>query len=105
MAVIPNGIPVRLVAVFGGGALPEGAVEVGTFDLPVTVTIPDGKQGTGKVCCEVVPDTSAFQRIADALTPPTHDVRVTAGSFMASDGREGSEADLMRQAMRSGRRL
>lgn len=103
MAVIPNGIPVRLVAVFGDGDLPEGAVEVGTFDLPVTVTVPDGQQGTGKVCCDVVPDLSAFQRIADALTPPTYDVHVSAGPF--SEVNLQSMSAHQRQMMREGRRF
>ncbi len=101
MAVIPNGILVRLVAMFGDGDLPEGAVEVGTFDLPVTVTVPDGQQGTGKVCCEVVPDTSAFQRIADALTPPAQDVRIEADRFPEINLQSMSAQQ--RQMMRRGR--
>lgn len=103
MAVIPNGIPVRLVAVFGDGDLPEGAVEVGTFDLPVTVTIPDGQQGTGKVCCEVIPDTSAFQRIADALDAPSRDVRISVGS-LSEINLQSMDAH-QRQMMRRGRGL
>jgi len=104
MAVIPNGIPVRLVAVFGDGDLPEGAVEVGTFDLPVTVTLPDGQQGAGKVCCEVVPDLSAFQRIAVALDPPAPDGHISAGVFTSEIDRKASETAQMRPVIRPGSR-
>lgn len=68
MATVPNGIPVRLIAVFGDAELPEGGVEVGTLSLPVTVTESDDAAVPGEVILEVTPDVSVFQRLADFLT-------------------------------------
>ncbi len=83
MAVMPNGIPVRIIAVFGDAELPDGGVEIGTVDIPVTMTVSDEPATNGEVLCDVTADTSALQRIAAALhDPDPDDIRfVTAGAF------------------------
>lgn len=68
MALIPNGIPVRLVAILGDAELPEGGVEIGTLSLPVTVT----ESTDQRQCWDIAPDVSVIQRLADFIDSEQH---------------------------------
>lgn len=79
MSIIPNGIPVRLIAVFGDAELPDGSVEVGTLQLPVTVTESDASTAeTGEFFVQVTPDVSVFDRLADFFADEGRDPKQKA---------------------------
>ncbi len=68
MALIPNGIPIRLVAIVGDAELPDGGVEIGTLNLPVTVT----QSPEQSHYWDVTPDVSVVQRLADFVENEQH---------------------------------
>lgn len=71
MARIQNVLRARLVVVFDDVELPCDAIELGTVNLPATLSVSDDQPDPGSVKVDIDADTSVFHRLADFLRSET----------------------------------